>query len=86
MGNKLNNNIPYRVSLKDDLNVKILYDEFNGECFNEMDQLVVVVNPGDDSGVVIEDVDGEEHCILPSKLFVSKELFDRIKLLRKNNY
>ena len=71
-------------ALRDDLDTKIVYEYFGGECFNEQDEIMVIVNPGDDSGAIIEDGDGDEQCIKASKLFVGPMTFEKIQEIRLN--
>lgn len=72
------------ISLKDDLNARIVYEYFNGECFNNQGELVIIVNPGDDSGIIIEDGNGSEYCIKAKYLFVSEKIFNEIRKIRFN--
>ena len=74
-------------ALKDDLDAKIVYEYFCGECFRYVGdvgetELVIIVNPGDDSGTIIEDEEGKEHCIHPSKLYVGPVTFQKIRDIR----
>lgn len=72
------------VSLKDDLNARIVYEYFNGECFNNQGELVVIIGIGDESGVIIEDGIGSEYCIKAKNLFVSEKIFSEIRKIRFN--
>lgn len=75
------------IALKDDLDAKIVYDYFCGECYRYVGdvgetELVVIINPGDDSGAIIEDGEGKEHCVHPSKLYVGPVIFQKIRDIR----
>lgn len=75
------------IALKDDLDAKIVYDYFCGECYRCADDIgetesVVIINPGDNSGAIIEDGEGKEHCVHPSKLYVGPVIFQKIRDIR----
>lgn len=67
----------------DDLDARICYEEFNGECYLNKEESVVIIC-GDDSGIIIEDGNGLEHCIKAKHLFVSEKVFNEIRKIRFN--
>lgn len=83
----MNTNLVELKHFNDDLDARICYEEFSGECYRYVGdvgetELVVIINPGDDSGAIIEDGEGKEHCVHPSKLYVGPVIFQKIRDIR----
>ncbi len=71
-------------SFKDELDAKICYEEFSGECYLHEVQLVVICHQPDASGVWVDDEDGNEMLVKIKDLYVSADEMEMIQEMRKN--
>lgn len=63
--------------LRDELDAKICYDEFNGECYLHKKELVVICNMPDDSGIWVENEE-DKKFVCVKDLYVT---FQKLKLI-----
>ena len=68
----------------DDLDAKICYEEFSGECYLHEEELVVICHLPDDSGVWVDDKDCNEKFVKIKDLYVTANKMESIRALRKN--
>lgn len=68
----------------DDLDARICYEEFNGECYLNKEELVVICHMPDDSGAWVDDEDGNEKFVKIKDLYVSSYKMDLIQYQRRN--
>lgn len=68
---------------RDELDARICYEEFSGECYLNEEASVVICSMPDDSGAWVDD-DGEEEFVKIKDLFVSTYKMESIQALRKN--
>lgn len=65
------------MQIRSHANAEIVFEHFAGECFNNDDQLVIIVQL-DDEGCVCEDVDGEEMFYNFYELNVDNDTYNEI--------
>ena len=70
-------------SFRNELDAKICYEEFSGECYLHEEELVVICHQPDDSGVWVDN-DGEEEFVKIKDLYVTANKMESIQALRKN--
>lgn len=68
----------------DDLDARICYEEFSGECYLNKEELVVICHMPDDSGAWVDDEDGNEKFVKIKDLYVSSYKMDLIQYQRRN--
>ena len=67
----------------DDLDARICYEYFDGECYLNEKASVVICNMPDDSGVWVDN-DGEEEFVKINELYVTSQKLEAIRELRGN--
>ena len=70
-------------SFRNELDAKICYEEFSGECYLHEEELVVICHQPDDSGVWVDN-DGEEEFVKIKDLYVTANKMESIQAMRKN--
>ena len=68
---------------RDELDARICYEYFDGECYLNEEASVVICNMPDDSGVWVDN-DGEEEFVKIKDLYVTADKMESIQALRKN--
>ena len=68
---------------RDELDARICYEEFSGECYLNKKELVVICSMPDDSGIWVDN-DGEEAFVKIKDLYVTADKMESIQALRKN--
>ena len=72
-----------KIKAKDHLDIKICYEEYDGECYKN-DKFVVIVSQPDDSGVWVEDPNtGDEEFAKCSEIFFRKDVGEAIQEVKK---
>ena len=68
---------------RDELDARICYEYFDGECYLNKKELVVICSMPDDSGAWVDN-DGEEEFVKIKDLYVTADKMESIQALRKN--
>ena len=74
-------NVQTYKKIHSDLEAKIIYEDFDGECFRQTEdgmEFIVLVSMPDDSGVWYEDEDGEEKFSIISKIFLTEDKYNQM--------
>lgn len=71
-------------SFRNELDAKICYEEFSGECYLHEEELVVICHQPDDSGVWVDEEDGNEKFVKIKDLYVTADKRESIQAMRKN--
>lgn len=74
------------VALNDELNARICYNEFAGECFDQDGNEMVIVSMPDASGCLCENSDGDETFMKLHNLKIPKDKFTRLEEIKKNDF
>ena len=72
--------------IRTDLEARIIYEDFDGECFREMEEgmeFIVIVSMPDDSGCWYEDEEGEEKFSIISKIFLSEDRYNQMLEIKR---
>ena len=73
------------VHFKEQLDAKICYEDFSGECFTSDEKIKVIVSQPDDGGVWAEDPEtGEEELYKLDQLYVSKDKLEAIEEIKNS--
>lgn len=68
-------------SIRTDLEARIIYEDFDGECFREMEEgmeFIVIVSMPDESGCWYEDEEGDEKFVKLTDLRLSDEKYQHL--------
>lgn len=74
------------IKFNDELDARICYEDLSGECYLKEKELVVICELPDNSGVWVDNEDGDRIWVKIRDLYVSQKTFDDIQKLRKNYF
>ena len=74
------------VALNDELNARICYSEFAGECFDQDGKEMVIASMPDASGSLCENYDGDEVFMKLHNLKIPKDKFTKLEEIKKNDF